>query len=816
MQIKQTRLLSQLLGLFLVLVSGNLVAQNVTVSGHLYESDGKTPVEAATVLVKSTGAGAITDEEGAYSLQTRRESVIELTFQYFGQSDSTVKVTTESGVSEYTVDLVYGSQGVTMSTQIITAGRHAQDLEDVTTSMDVIEPSKIDIQASQDIEDALQQGSGVDIIDGQPNIRGSSGYAYGAGSRVMVMLDGLPLLSPDAAFAQFDLIPTDNIAQIEIMKGASSVLYGSSALGGVINVITDDAPVDPKTSIRLRGQLFGAPADPRLDWDGDQNAASGGINVFHSRRIGKNKNHGITGLADFWRESGYRDPGQSLQGRFMAMSRFRPEKVKGLTFGVNAAYRFDSSQTFLFWDSYLPSDTVVSFAGDTIFNSLGAFSGRQSQRGQLNTRWTLDPFIKYLAKNEDIHFYRGRIMRTRNVNDTDQSNTNWLVYNDYQYTKFLLDDRMTWVAGVTGIYNLSEASPLYGNEKHQSINLAAYTQLDYKVNEKLNVSVGGRYDYILIDDSITNESPIFRAGANYEIRKGTNVRASFGQAFRSPSIAERYTATNASGLIIVPNPDIKVERGYSAEVGFRQGLQFGTKDRYVAGFVDVAGFMMDFDDMVEFGIAPPTTPVFPPPPPVFQARNVADARITGVEATGFVEVGVDDFYFSITGGVTYIVPENLNGESDSTKLVDLLNTLGPQDAAFNLEALGMYTAYSLPEDDPNRRVDNPVFLKYRSTWTNRVSTTIGYDRYALTANYRGKSEIVSIDQFLFVAIPGSADWVLANPGGFHVFDFIFAVDIIDNLKTSFHLENAFNREYVALPGIIQEPRNYTVQIKYVF
>lgn len=816
MQKRQKQLFSGLLCFMFLLVSGNLLAQNVTVSGHLYEGDGSSPVEAATVLVKSTGAGTLTNGEGFYSLSTKREPVIEVTIQYFGQNDTVLKVPTEAGVNEYTLDLTYKAAGVSMGIQVITAGRHEQALEDVPTSMDVIEPSKIDIQASQDIEDALQQGSGVDIIDGQPNIRGSSGYAYGAGSRVMVMLDGLPLLSPDAAFAQFDLIPTDNIAQIEIMKGASSVLYGSSALGGVINVITDDASVDPKTSIRMRGQMFGAPKDPRLDWDGDANATSGGLNLFHSRRLGKNKNHGVSGLVDVWRESGYRDPTQSTQGRFMGMTRFRPESVKGLTFGVNGSYRFDSSSTFLFWDSYLPGDTIPTFGGDTIFNSLGAYSGRGSQRNQFNSRWTIDPFLKYLTKSEDIHFYRGRIMRTRNVNDTDQSNNNWLIYNDYQFTKFLKDNRITWVVGATGIYNFAEPSPLYGSEKHQSINLAAYTQMDIVATEKLNISVGGRYDYILIDDSITNESPIFRAGANYEIRKGTNVRASFGQAFRSPSIAERYTATNASGLIIIPNPDIEVEKGYSAEIGIRQGLQFGTKDRYLAGFVDVAGFLMDFNNMVEFGVAPPDSFIFPPPPPVFQARNVADARITGIEATTFLEVGINKFYASITGGVTYIVPTNLNGEADSTKLVDLLNTMGPQEAPLTQEAFGMYLAYTAPEGDPNRRVDNPVFLKYRSTWTNRLSASIGYDRYAFTANYRYKSRIESIDQFLFVAIPGSSDFVKANPDGFHVVDFIFAVDIIEGLKTSFHLENAFNTEYVALPGIIQEPRNYTIQIKYVF
>jgi len=68
--------------------------------------------------------------------------------------------------------------------------------------------------------------------------QGGSGYSYGAGSRVLVLVDDLPLLSPDAGDVKWDYLPVENISQVEIIKGASSVLYGSSALNGIINVRT--------------------------------------------------------------------------------------------------------------------------------------------------------------------------------------------------------------------------------------------------------------------------------------------------------------------------------------------------------------------------------------------------------------------------------------------------------------------------------------------------------------------------------------------------------------------------------------------------
>ncbi|MEM7036008.1 MAG: TonB-dependent receptor, partial [Bacteroidota bacterium] len=605
--------------------------------------------------------------------------------------------------------------------------------------------------------------------------------------------------------------------------GASSVLYGSSALGGVINVITADAPDTAKTSIRLLGTMFGKPGIEAWDWDGDESAKEGSINVFHSRKIG---NHDLTVLGGLTKETGWRHDTESEQGRLMVMTKFRPKSIPGLNWGINASARFDSSQTYLFWDTYLPADTTITFTLDTVFNSLGAYSGQGSARGQLNTRYTIDPFVKYLTKKNNIHYYRGRWMRTVNTNNTDQSNRNALVYNDYQFTTTVFDGRATWVSGFTNSLNFANGDSLYQGS-HLGVNTAVYTQMDVAVTDKLNATFGGRFDHINIDGTINEASPVFRIGANYTIAEGTNVRASIGQAFRSPSVAERYTATNASGLIIIPNEELQVEKGYSAEIGFRQGFLAGNKKRNILGFVDVAGFTMRYDNMIEFGVAP-----FQADPdsfqqqdfllellsgyvPEFQARNVSEARITGVEGTMLFQAQYDKLFFTLNGGVTYINPQNLNPVVDSQQ-VDLLNTVGPQDSVFNFDAFGQFAGMALPDFSPDKLYDNPAFLKYRSRWTNRFSATVGYGRYSLTANYRYKSQIETIDQFLFIAIPGSADWVKENPQGFTVVDFVLGARLIDGMKLSLHLNNAFNEAWTVLPGIVGKQRHYSAQLKYVF
>jgi hypothetical protein len=74
--------------------------------------------------------------------------------------------------------------------------------------------------------------------DGQASIRGGSGWSYGAGSRVLVLYDDLPLLSAEGADAKWALIPMENIESMEVIKGAASSIYGSGALNGVINFRT--------------------------------------------------------------------------------------------------------------------------------------------------------------------------------------------------------------------------------------------------------------------------------------------------------------------------------------------------------------------------------------------------------------------------------------------------------------------------------------------------------------------------------------------------------------------------------------------------
>lgn len=92
--------------------------------------------------------------------------------------------------------------------------------------MDVIDAGQIENTHTLSIDEAVQQVPGVTILDDQASIRGGNGYSYGVGSRVLLMLDELPFLTGASSEAKWNFLPIENISSMEVIKGASSALYG--------------------------------------------------------------------------------------------------------------------------------------------------------------------------------------------------------------------------------------------------------------------------------------------------------------------------------------------------------------------------------------------------------------------------------------------------------------------------------------------------------------------------------------------------------------------------------------------------------------
>ena len=258
-------------------------AQTYTVKGVV--KDKFTGEKLAGAYVISEGKATACDEKGRFSISLTSINV-SIVFTYLGYDSNLVDVKKLSFTNDVgNLNVFLTPIQKQLQQVVISAGKFDQHIEEVSVSMEVLRPDLIERTNTTRLDQTLDQLPGVNVVNGQINIRGGSGFSYGAGSRVALMVDGLPLMSGDAGDIKWDALPIENIEQVEVIKGASSALFGSGALGGVINLRTAVPQKKPVTKIRVfSGVTDDAPDKKFQYWK--TNPMQYGASVFHSRKIG--------------------------------------------------------------------------------------------------------------------------------------------------------------------------------------------------------------------------------------------------------------------------------------------------------------------------------------------------------------------------------------------------------------------------------------------------------------------------------------------------------------------------------------------------
>ena len=730
----------------------NLEAQQALIKGNVTDASTGDQLVGVNVIIDST-TGISTDVAGNFRIKLP-EGNYELTFTYIGYKSQVKKVLLNPG-DTITLNVKLSQETVELEMAVVSAGKFEQRLSDVTVSMEVIQPEYIENTNTVNMETVINQMPGVDILDGQPSIRGGSGYSYGAGSRAMVLVDDLPILTADVAEVKWNFLPVENIEQVEILKGASSALYGSSALNGVINIRTAYPGQNPKTTVNLFSGAYLKPKREEMAWWWKSYPLFGGVSLSDSRKLGATDL--VTGI-NAYSNPGYRE--ENFEERIRANIRFRhrPRKTKGLSYGINSNIQWQYNSDFFIWQD--------------------ADSGAFRQLPEVITptrgfRFNIDPWVSYYDKNNNRHNLKTRFYRVFNrfKENPDKNNGSDMYYGEYQFQRSFRE-KLNWTMGFSGLYGVTNAE-LYGD--HYNSTLGIYTQLDYKFLQRFSASFGFRYEWYTLDDTDKESSPVLRAGLNYQAAKYTFIRASFGQGYRFPSIAEKYTATSLGSLNIFPNPSLNSETGWGAEVGVKQGIKLGGWK----GYADLAAFWTEYQDMIEFtfGVWPDDSTQIPTVDDIgFKSLNIGYARINGMEIgiTGTGKAG--NLPLTLFAGYTYMNPVDLSSDTLSNNM-----------------------------------------LKYRYKHSVKGDVAINYKKIGAGISFLYNSFMERIDEAFEEPIfgkeifPGLKEYRLKNNKGFVVFDFRFSYQFTPSTKLSLLVKNIFNKEYMGRPGDIQPPRNISVQ-----
>jgi outer membrane receptor for ferrienterochelin and colicins len=602
------------------------LAAGGTITGRVTTvTDGQTePLIGALVLIQGSVRGTTTNIKGEYRIADLPPGRYALAVSMVGyQRSIRPDVDVEEG-REVVANFSLTSAPVQFDQVVVTASKRAQSLEEVPVSLSVLDAVEIRQRNALVIDDALRYIPGVNMTGFQVNIRGSSGYSRGAGSRVLMLLDGIPFITGDTGELNFETIPVGQVERIEVVKGASSALYGSNALGGVINVITKEIPETPSTNVRLYGGVYDQPSHDQWKWTSKSRFVNG-QSVSHSYRAG---DLGISLFLGRQFDDGYRQ--NDYRRRYNVYVKVKEDYAQNSALTMTFGLLYQYGGQYLYWRS-LDSALIPPIAQqDDNIKSIRFFTTAQYST-VIHEGFAITTRAMWFHNDWGFETRSG-VGRAESIADDFRLESQaTLIPNDVHTLTFGIDGN----ADVIGGDVISDR--VIGG-------FALYAQDEIKLLKPLSLTVGGRYDFTSVGVTAPGGSLNPKVALAYTPFEGTTVRSSFGMGFRVPSVAEAFLMAGFSNIIARPNEDLKPERSRSYEVGISQRLgEFGT--------FDIAGFRSDFDNLIE------VVPDIEGSALRFQWRNVAEARIQGVETS--IKLGFFDGGLQYNLGYTYVYPEDL-------------------------------------------------------------------------------------------------------------------------------------------------------------
>jgi outer membrane receptor for ferrienterochelin and colicin len=698
--------------------------------GHVKDSKTADPLSFCNVVIDSVG-GTMTDMKGNFVLRGIRVGRYRLTISRIGHRPVTVPGVVVSAGDTTRVDVALDPAPVHMDPVVVTASRVEQTARMAPASVAVVDQADIAQRAPATFDQAIEAVSGLNafrttgISVQSMQIRGSSDVAGGGvGNRVLLLVDGRPALTSDTGGAFWSLVPTQSVDRVEVVKGAFSSLYGSTAMGGVVNVITRTPGRETVGKLDFKLGFFEAP-DEDIRYTQDPVMQSE-VTADISGSMGRSK-----------RNLRY----------LLSASRKASDG-----FSENTEYAFYDVYGKLIFDLTAERKLELTLGGGQAKNDYPHSWLSSAQPLEVRDAYTDDRQYKNYA-NADLHYWAMSGDKTRlssrmyyyhheqvsrfNEDDPDQQ-----IPGNEPYgfeTEIIGDkvgavtqvdvranDRNRLVSGVDLQFDCVQSAPdttLYGD--HQINNYAVFVQDDIDLSSSVAATIGARYDWNHLVGARTLEQVSPKVAVVWTATPELAIRGLFGQAFRAPTIAELFLERELGGGIdFVPNPELGAEHIVaSGEVGVRWNPDplFG---------LDAAAFRYDYEDMIywieisdELGVSYP----------VYQVRNLNSALMAGVELTAT--------------------------------------------STWRALALSANYTYLDARDRSEGREDD--VLAYRPKHSANIAADVGHGRWMLHGDARYRSDIEEV--FLFPLQAPTAYWIYNANVQFRVSDRITASVKVNNV-----------------------------------
>ncbi|HEX2167097.1 MAG TPA: TonB-dependent receptor, partial [Longimicrobiales bacterium] len=436
---------------------------------------------------------------------------------------------------------VYGQQPVPLDTVRVAAGsRLIAGAASLTRSVDVFDRAAIDALPARSVSDVIARALGADLLARSPaqadlSIRG------GSFEQILVLVDGVPVNDRQTGHFHLDLaVPLDAVERIEVLRGPASAIHGSSAIGGVVNIVTRRGR--PEVVARAQGGSFGSYAV-----GAGAGLTTGGL----SARVD----------ADVDASNGHRDgtDHRATQARVTLGGPLGPGMVQAAA--GYAARDFGANEFYAPYDSYEETRTAV------------ASLAWRSRPATL----VLEPRLSFRQHDDDFILVRDDPSLYRNRHTTRETGAELVA-------RWQAGGRIALAAG--GEAHRSEIESNSLGERHED-QVAGFAEAAIGDEGSALLTLGLRLDNHSTFGTFLSSS----AAAAYRLSPGFLLRASAGSGFRAPSWTDRYYEDPAN----IGSPDLDPERFWTGELG--AAWSAGPLS------LDIAGFIRHADDLIDWGRA---------------------------------------------------------------------------------------------------------------------------------------------------------------------------------------------------------------------
>lgn len=568
--------------------------------------------------------------------------------------------------------------------QVEVVSKKKEDKNTAAGIVSVVTEDEINRYGGNTLADVLNRVTSIYMLstyiwsDSTASVRGDA--LTHVNNHTLVLINGRPIR--DSAYGglnetMFRDFPIHHIEQIEVIRGPGSVLYGSNAFTGVINVVTKKHQENSFTVRGRYGSFNTGQAESEFAWKNDDAAMTGAVRYrgsdgWLSSAIDENKN-----------PANFRNAGEDLSASLWG---------EWGDFNFNL-YVVNNQRTH--WGS------VPIGSGQPIENRKFFFD--TGYKNQLAENWqaTLNLSYTHFTQNYDLPVQGVLYLTDLYEDNILLEQTNYLKFFDDKLN-ITLGGLMIWEdGGVTQVSNPNTLDP------YSQIRSSIYAEASYPILDKLTLTLGGQFHYYenlketsegVLDDGKPITGLVGRAGLVYEINTAWGAKLLYNQAYRAPSAGE----LGAKSAVVLGNRNIEPERVDT----FDAQIFYHTRD-YQAS---VTAFHSDVSNLIVRAPVPNTDP------PRLQYSNSGSATFEGLEFEA--DAKLTD-RLSWKGSYTFQTNRDWQGENNATQMPNHMAKIGLSfDATPDLQISAFDTFFSAAKELPSSLAYNPPADSYHNISIN--------------------------------------------------------------------------------------------------